>query len=506
MAYSRTATPAGSSATVAPTSAWTQLIVRLHFYIGLFVGPFIFVAALTGTLFVITPQLENMIYAQALRTDSTGTPRPLSAQVQAAMDALDSQTTPYAVRPARGDGYNTRVMFTAPGLQSGEHRALFVDPVTLDIRGDLVVYGTSGNLPFRTWLAYLHRSLLLGEFGRNYSELAASWLWLATLGGLFLWFIGKRRTSVEQASRSPRLKLRRMHGLIGIWIAIGLLFLSVTGLTWSNWAGGRIGEVRQTMGWVTPSVSSQLGAASLSSAPADEHADHGGAATAPADEHADHGGGATASADEHADHGSAATAASPAHHHVAGMVMPISAQFDPILQTTRAAGIDSHDIEIRTPRASDQAWTVRETDRSWPTQVDAIAIDPNTMTVTSRADFATFPLVAKLIRWGIDMHMGILFGWVNQLLMATFGMALCVVVALGYLMWFKRRPAPGAPIQTVVASYTALPVYARLLAVVAAIGLGWFLPLMGASLLAFLLVDVARFAMQRRRDSLTTQA
>ncbi|MFA4913851.1 MAG: PepSY-associated TM helix domain-containing protein, partial [Burkholderiaceae bacterium] len=103
MAYSRTATPAGSSATVAPTSAWTQLIVRLHFYIGLFVGPFIFVAALTGTLFVITPQLENMIYAQALRTDSTGTPRPLSAQVQAAMDALDSQTTPYAVRPARGD-------------------------------------------------------------------------------------------------------------------------------------------------------------------------------------------------------------------------------------------------------------------------------------------------------------------------------------------------------------------------------------------------------------------
>jgi len=494
MAYSRTASPGGDSATVAPTSAWTQLIIRLHFYIGLFVGPFIFVAALTGTLFVLTPQLENVIYAQALRNDSQGTPKPLSAQVQAALDSLGVQTTPYAVRPAPADGYNTRVMFSSPDLQSGEHRALFVDPVTLAIRGDLVVYGTSGNLPFRTWLDYLHRNMLLGEFGRNYSELAASWLWLATLGGVFLWFIGKRRTSALQASRSPRLKLRRMHGLVGLWIAIGLLFLSATGLTWSKWAGGRIGDVRQTMEWVTPSISSQLGRAPSTSS--GEHADHGA-------DHADH-----TDHTEHADHGTGQSpqAGHGTHQHTAGMIMPISAQFDRILQTTRDAGIDSHEIEIRTPRASDQAWTVRETDRSWPTQVDAIAIDPATMTVTSRADFATFPLVAKLIRWGIDMHMGILFGWVNQLLMATFGIALCVIVALGYMMWFKRRPAPGAPVQTVVAAYTALSMPARALALIAAIGLGWFLPLMGASLLAFLLVDMARWAMQRRRSLRTRHA
>lgn len=502
MAYSRTASPGGDSATVAPTSAWTQLIIRLHFYIGLFVGPFIFVAALTGTLFVLTPQLENMIYAQALRNDSQGTPQPLSAQVQAAMDTLGVQTVPYAVRPAPGDGYNTRVMFTAPELQSGEHRALFVDPVTLAIRGDLVVYGTSGNLPFRTWLDYLHRNMLLGEFGRNYSELAASWLWLATLGGVFLWFIGKRRTSALQASRSPRLRLRRMHGLLGLWIGIGLLFLSATGLTWSKWAGGRIGDVRQTMGWVTPSISTKLAGVPQSSMSGQanpgtgegEHAEHG----AGQGEHAEHGAEAPLAVRTQTDQRPAVTAHGM-HHHTAGMIMPVSAQFDRILQTTRDAGIDSHEIEIRTPRTSDQAWSVRETDRSWPTQVDAIAIDPATLTVTSRADFATFPLVAKLIRWGIDMHMGILFGWVNQLLMATFGIALSVIVALGYMMWFKRRPAPGAPVQTVVAAYMALSMPARVLALIVAIGLGWFLPLMGASLLAFVLVDVARWAMQRQR-------
>lgn len=43
-----------------------DLLRRLHFYIGLFVAPFIFIAALTGTLYVLTPQIENMIYANAL--------------------------------------------------------------------------------------------------------------------------------------------------------------------------------------------------------------------------------------------------------------------------------------------------------------------------------------------------------------------------------------------------------------------------------------------------------
>ena len=239
--------------------------------------------------------------------------------------------------------------------------------------------------------------------------------------------------------------------------------------------------------------------------PPDEHAGHGAGA---AGGHASHdnpsaSANASASAGAGAGAGANVNVSASAHHHMPGMIMPISAQFDRILQTTRQAGIDSNEIEIRTPRASGHAWTVRETDRSWPTQVDTIAIDPATMTVTSRADFATFPLIAKLIRWGIDMHMGILFGWVNQLIMAAFGIALSVIVALGYIMWFKRRPAPGAPVQTVVAAWRALPMGSRVMAIVAALALGWSLPLMGVSLLAFLLVDLARWTLQRRRHART---
>ncbi len=82
--------------------------------------------------------------------------------------------------------------------------------------------------------------------------------------------------------------------------------------------------------------------------------------------------------------------------------------------------------------SDDRAWTVNEIDRRWPTQVDAVAIDGATMQVVDRTRFADFPLMAKLTRWGVDFHMGILFGLANQLLLVGFGCALCVTIGVGY--------------------------------------------------------------------------
>ncbi|WP_373689302.1 PepSY domain-containing protein [Rothia santali] len=74
-------------------------------------------------------------------------------------------------------------MFVDPATaEPSTSEAVFVDPVTGEIRGDLAVYGTSGSLPLRTWIDGLH----LGDTGRLYSELAASWLWVVALGGLVL--------------------------------------------------------------------------------------------------------------------------------------------------------------------------------------------------------------------------------------------------------------------------------------------------------------------------------
>lgn len=447
-------------------------LTRLHFYIGLFVGPFIFVAALSGTLYVLTPQLENYIFRDYL-TGSIGENQSLEKQVNAARAYLGPDASLFAVRPAPNPGATTRVMFADPKLGESETRAVFVDPVSLQVKGDLVVYGTSGVLPLRLAIDVFHRNLWLGAFGRNYSELAASWLWIATLGGVTIWLLG-RRVQKAQTKQTTTSGIRRLHSTIGLWIAVGLMFLSATGLTWSKYAGDNIDAVRQALNWVTPSVSLKLDSASQPAA-TDPHAGH-----------ADHG--------AHADHMKAGMMPAPA----AGLPDPATL-IDQVFATAKAAGIDSPMVEIRPSKSADKAWMVREYDRGTPTQVDTIAIDPRSMTVTSRADFDTFTIIPKLIRWGIDIHMGIKFGLANQLLMIAIGSSLCVSIVYGYVLWWKRRPAPGAPARTLIQSWLYLGGASKAAVLVLAIALGFALPLMGLSLLAFVLVDAVRWRLDSGR-------
>ncbi|MFC0198860.1 PepSY-associated TM helix domain-containing protein [Paracoccus rhizosphaerae] len=431
----------------AAPNALRPFLVRLHFYIGLFVGPFLFIAALSGMLYVLTPQIEQRLYADALFTDQTGAAQPLTAQAEAARSYLDHALNVSAVRPAPAAGQTTRVLFSDATLGPSENRTIFVDPVTLTIRGDMTTYGTSGILPFRTTLDYLHRNLMLGDWGRYYSEVAASWLWVVVLGGVALWATGPRRRRAV-AAMPPAQRRRWIHSSLGVTAGAGLLFLSVTGLTWSQAAGARIDSLRGALGLVTPSVSLALDAPD------------------------------TAVTHDH-------------HHHRAPDLTAREdrlADLDAVAEAARAAGIDSPFMEIRLPKP-DQAWSVREYDRSWPTQVDAIALHPNTLDVTSRADFDSFAIVSKLIRWGIDLHMGVLFGLPNQILMALIAAALMVAIVYGYVLWWQRRPAAGEPLST---AWSRLPIKARITWILVACAVSWALPVLGVSLGLFLVVDLLR--------------
>lgn len=456
----------GSKATVTSDSSFRAFITRLHFYVGLFVGPFILIAAITGTLYVLTPQLEDLLYRDQLRTASIGTPQPLSAQINAARAAIGAEPKLFAVRPAIGPGRTTRVMFSEPGLGESESRAIFIDPVSLAIKGDLVVYGTSGILPLRASIDYLHRNLMLGNWGRYYSELAASWLWIAAVGGILLWWWKRPIRRSATNNKNVHLRTRRMHSQVGIWIAVGLTFLSATGMTWSQLAGDRIDQFRNAVGWITPAVSLKLD-------------------TNPG----------TTNHEAHHEHGETAMESN---------AVPVGSyidQFDEVNRVSREAGIDSAMLEIRPPRAADQAWLVREYDRSWPTQVDTIAIDPRDMKVISRADFETFPLIAKLIRWGIDIHMGVLFGVANQIVMILLGISIITMIIYGYRIWWQRRPPAGTIPRTLIQSWSRLSVVYRVVVVITAVAVGWVLPMIGISLVIFLFVDILRWKMVPKSSS-----
>lgn len=80
------------------------LLLRLHFYAAILVGPFLLISAASGALYAVSPQLEKVVYAEALTAPSDEAPLPLATQVEAAQTYLDVDAQPTAVRPAPSPG------------------------------------------------------------------------------------------------------------------------------------------------------------------------------------------------------------------------------------------------------------------------------------------------------------------------------------------------------------------------------------------------------------------
>ncbi|WP_424185806.1 PepSY-associated TM helix domain-containing protein [Actinokineospora sp. G85] len=419
------------------------LLMRLHFYAGVFVGPFLVIAALTGIAYIYTPQVEDAVHDHELHVAASDTWLPLERQVDIAREAFPEGALK-SVRPAPTATDTTQVIFTPPRATPSHSQTVFVDPHTGEVRGNLETYGSGQALPVRAWIDVLHRNLHLGEVGRIYSELAASWLGVIVLAGFGLWL--SRRIALRRAARrdkpvaepatggaAKRGRALGRHAVVGLWAAIGLLFLSATGLTWSGHAGENIGALRSALDWSTPSVS-------------------------------------------------AAVDPSPTGSDVG---------LDAVRESTLRAGLAAP-VEIRVPTAPGTGYVVAQVGRSWPSHADSMAVDPATGQVTDTLRFDDYPLGAKLSKWGIDAHMGFLFGVPNQIVLTLLGLAIVGLVGWGYRMWWLRRPPMGgsrfgrAPAR---GSWRRAPAKALVPILLVGAALAWSMPVLGVSLLAFLVLD-----------------
>lgn len=425
-------------------------------------APFLLVAAVTGAIYALAPSIENVVYRDQLHTSETGQSQSLATQVQAAQAVLPGLPVS-AVRPPAESGDTTAVVFDDPTLGESVRRAVFVDPVTAQTLGDLPVYGSAFALPVRQWLDHLHRDLHLGDIGRLYSELAASWLWVITLAGVALWWTRTRAArTTSRRRKTGRARTIGRHQTVGIWVAVGLLFLSATGLTWSTYAGEHVTELRSALNWSNPATDTTLPGMTATAPAGGEHAEHGGSMSA---------GGDTSMA---------------------------VAKVDAALALARSAGIGDG-VEITLPADASTAFTVTEVRSAWQFSPDAAAVDPATDTVVSVNRFADWPVAAKLATWGIALHMGLLFGIANQIVLFVLMLALITIIVLGYRSWFQRHskrsrvgraPASGA--------LREAPIGLILAVVVVAVAVGWFIPLLGWPLLAFVVVDVTVGALRAR--------
>ncbi|MDF2825785.1 MAG: peptidase, partial [Mycobacterium sp.] len=251
----------------------------------------------------------------------------------------------------------------------------------------------------------------------------------------------------------------------GVWACAFLLFLSATGITWSTYAGAHVSDLRAAMNWQRPQLEITAPAGAAAESAASEHTGHAG--------------------------------------QDGGALDPGTVDLDAVVAAAGGAGVHAP-LELSLPTEPGAGVTVTETDKAFRLTTDVAAVDPMTAEVTGVIDYwRDYTVVAMLADWGIRMHMGLLFGLANQLVLFAVAVAIVVMIGLGYRMWWQRRPTRGSAWATgrppVRGGLRRLPPVAVAPVVLLAAVLGWFVPLLGISLAAFVLVDLVVAAIKRRR-------
>jgi uncharacterized iron-regulated membrane protein len=379
----RTAPAAGRSA------LW-----RLHAVAALLATPVLVLATITGLIYLPTPQIERWQDGHLDRVAAAPW-RPLDPLVASAQAAAPEGWVLRHVAPPSQPGESLRVQFAPPGghRPAGEHAGhaghgaapttpvnVFIDP------GTGAVLGTQADdARFNHWAKRLHSQLLQGEGWRWLIEWAATCLLVMLLTGLALALPTLARTLQAQGLQG-RAAWRRWHVLGGVALAGLSLVIVLTGLTWSQTAGGQVRALRDWAGQAPPKVPKDL-----RSAPAAEGA------------------------------------------------QPLSWQAVWTLAHAQAPAIR---LQLAPPKGADGVWRVSTIDRTQPTRRQELALDARSGAVLWRSGWAELPAFAQATAVGIPFHRGE-FGLWNQALLLLFALGLLGSVLTGWVMAWRRWRAGG---------------------------------------------------------------
>lgn len=436
-----------------------RTIWRWHFYAGLAVAPFMLILALTGAIYLFNDEINDLLHADLRIVPVSTQSVPLGA-VAAAAAAAHSGGTVTRIDTPRAPGRSTEVFVTPP---HGAPVRVFVDPGTGRVLGSYIYA--------RTLVGFAdvaHGSLMLGDFGDGIVELAACWGFILAVTGLYLWWPRARQDLggilYPRWRRRGRAFWRDWHAVVGLWSAVLIMFLILTGLPWATFWGDLLRRGTDLAGIGYPASHRLHGAPSPSTVgEATGNAAPWTLEKAPmpaSDPHAGHHG-----------HGPASQAPAPGR-----------------LGIDDIAGIlERHGMRppyrLSLPRDATGTFTAF----TYPDQPEAqrtLHIDQYSGRILGDIRFSDYGWAAKAVELGVQIHMGNYFGRPNQIVMLAACLGIVVLAVTGPIMWWRRRPKGrlGAP-QPIEAP--------RLRTLVLIIGgLCLVFPLAGMSLAAVLAADM----------------
>jgi uncharacterized iron-regulated membrane protein len=126
--------------------------------------------------------------------------------------------------------------------------------------------------------------------------------------------------------------------------------------------------------------------------------------------------------------------------------------------------------------------------------VRVVHLDRYSGAVLADIRYDHYGIVGRATEWGISIHTGRQFGWINQLVMLAGCLAIVALAVSAAVMWWKRRPRGQLAAPPRRAGDRAAAG-----AIAVAVVLGVIYPLLGGSMLVALLVDVLVPAGWRQR-------
>lgn len=433
-----------------PTPSFYNLAWRWHFYAGLFVIPFLLMLSLTGIIYLFKPQLDQLMYPELLQV-APGAQRLNADQQLAVVQQAYPQASINKYLPPLAEGRSAQFVVD----NGGQGLNLFVDPY----RGTLLGSQDAQN-NLQAIVRSLHGDLLIGTVGDRLIELAAGWGIVLVVSGLYLWWPrGSAAAGVlwpRLASRG-RLFWRDLHAVVGFWGSLLLLFMLLTGMTWTGFWGAQFAGAWDHFPAAIWDSVPQSGKLTGSLNDSRQQTVAWAVETTP-----------LPASDPHAGHNGHGTNAAP------GALARIGLQ--QVVDTAAERGVQPG-YSITLPQGETGVYSVALFADD-PRHDATLHLDQYSGAVLADVRWQDYGLVAKAVESGVVLHEGKLFGLANQLLM----LAVCLLIMLsaisGLVLWWLRRPAGSLgvpPLRHDLPRWKA--------AIVIMLLLGAAFPLVGASLL-----------------------
>jgi uncharacterized iron-regulated membrane protein len=440
--------PAQSSSVNLYRAVW-----RWHFYAGLFVLPFLISLAVTGALYLFRDEFDNLIHSDLKRIEvAQNVPKALPSDILAAAVAAVPGTAVKYTTP--GDpGASTEITVST----SEGKRAVYVNTYTGQVAGSLPDRGTV------MWtIRYIHSLKYFGTYTRYLIEIAAGWSILLVATGIYLWWPRKQSGGVLTVRGTPKKRVfwRDTHAITGIFVGFFIVFLAVTGMPWSGVWGAKVNE------WANGSNFGYPAGVRTDVPMSGEHLDH------------------MAKTSWSLEQAKVPESTASATGQPIGIDAAI-ARFDGLGLAT------GYTVVLPTKSTGVYSGSVYPDDLSKQRVVHLDQYSGKPLIDMSYSDYG--PL-GKVLEWGINVHMGQQFGLANQIVLLAACVGIVLLAVSAGIMWWKRRPrgSLGVP---------PLPQDKRVLrGLLALLPIGGILfPLVGASLLVMLVLDLIVQSREKQR-------